>query len=500
MSEDIIYDQELPIAYLSNSQSAVYFSAAPSEAGTYQGRPAGKGTSVPVQKLQNILNVAYWGEDNRFPQNIEQQMAYCGVGKTALDWKARALYGNGIIPGRITDYEDEGKKEVFVPLKPDSAEGKTVYKLLNSPQLFRFYLEFLQDWTWFINCFPELIFSKDGKTITGLVHQESCDSRYQQMNNKGEIKQVFLSKLWGMSGDQYAKFDPKKRVKGLVEARTEPTEVDNEFVKSLYCIDMYNAIESTKLIANKVLNEKGLKGYKSAILPVNYPSPNKTYYQVPAWDGARLAGWVEIASKIPSLIKTMYNKAFRIKYHIQVPETYFERTYGKEKWTSLKAEEKTKCRRDLLKKMDEFLTGEENAFKSFLSIFDVDPHTKNEYGLIKIDVIEDKSNIDKELITGSAADLQIVAAIGIHPTLSGVGALASGAQRTGGSDQREAFLIYLSQLNLERKILLEPLNLIRDFNREVGGMTEWAEDITFRFRDTVLTTLDQGKGTQKVVS
>ena len=113
MSEEIIYDAELPVAYLSSSQSAVYFSAAPANAGTYQGRPAGKGTSVPVQKLQNILNVAYWGEDNRFPQNIEQQMAYCGVGKSALGWKANALYGNGIIPGRIVDYEDEGKNNVI---------------------------------------------------------------------------------------------------------------------------------------------------------------------------------------------------------------------------------------------------------------------------------------------------------------------------------------------------------------------------------------------------
>ncbi len=41
---------------------------------------------------------------------------------------------------------------------------------------------------------------------------------------------------------------------------------------------------------------------------------------------------------------------------------------------------------------------------------------------------------------------------------------------------------------------------MRDFNREVGGMDEWADDITFRFRDTVLTTLDQGKGTEKKLS
>ena len=35
--------------------------------------------------------------------------------------------------------------------------------------------------------------------------------------------------------------------------------------------------------------------------------------------------------------------------------------------------------------------------------------------------------------------------------------------------------------------------LVRDYN-------EWGDDIQFRHRDTVLTTLDKGKGTEKVVS
>jgi hypothetical protein len=498
MSDEIVF--EGPVAYMSESKSAVFFSAANTSAGTYPGKAGGKGTALPVVKLQNILNVAYWGEDNRFPQNIEQQMAYCGIGKSALDWKTRALYGNGIIPGRVVDLADEGKTEVFEPIKPGSKEGKIVNRTIDSSQMMRFFLEYLQDWCWFSNCFPEIIFSKDAKSITGFVHQESCDSRFQQMNKQAEIKKVYLSKLWGANGDQYAKFDPKKRVRGLVESRTEPTEIDNEFVKSLDCIDMYNALESTTDIAQNLRNRRGLGKFKSAILPVNYPSVNKTYYQVPYWDGARLSGWVEIASKVPSIIKTMYNNAFQIKYLIQIPETYFEKLYTKEKWNGLKGTEKTKIRKELLQKMDEFLRGTENAYKSFLNVFDWDPVTKSEYGLIKIEQIENKSTIEGDLLTGSAAELQILGAMQVHPTLFGAGAMASGAQRTGGSDQREAFLIYNSGLNLERKVLLEPLNLMRDFNREVGGMEEWAEDITFRFRDTVLTTLDKGKGTEKTVS
>lgn len=483
-----------PIAYLTKSSSAVYFSQANASAGTFK---SNTGTAMPVKTMQTKLNVAYWGEDNRFPQNIEQQMAYCGIGKSALDWKARALWGAGIIPGKVIDYEEGGKKEVFQPL--DKSKYKPVYSFLSSRSFFRWAIEYLQDWTWFGNCFPEMILSKDCKTITGFVHQESCDSRFVQMNQRGIIDSVLLSKLWGAAKDQYAKFDPKKKLPGLID-NNNLAEIDNVFVKKLDCIDMYNPVESLRSVGEKLSQNK--RELKSAILPVNYPSVNKTYYQVPYWDGARLGGWIEIASKIPSLLKTMYNKAFRIKYHIEVPETYFERKFGAEKWQGMTEEEQQKSRIKLLQDMDDFLSGDENAFKSFISFFDVDMHDKKESGRVKISVIEDKANLDKELITQSAADVEILIAMQVHPSLFSAGMTGSMYRSGGGSgsDIREAYLVYNALLNLERNVLLEPLYLVRDYNRIVGGISEWDEDIEFRIRDTILTTLDAGKGTTKVVS
>jgi hypothetical protein len=487
-------EMEMPIAYMSESKSAVMFTEDKTAAGTFN---TAKSTAVPVKDVQNALKVAPWGEDNRFPQNIEQAMAFYGVGKAGLKWKAHALWGNGIIPGKITDYEDEGKKEIFKPL--ERSKYKTIYNTLEQRSMFRFFLEYFMDWSWYENCFPEIILSKDGKTITALVQQESCDCRFQQMNDKGEIEKVFLSKLWGMAKDQYAKFDPEKRVKGIIENPKEISEVDNKFVKEIHCIDPYNAVNSLKNIAEKQKNRAAGK-QKSAILPVQYPSVNKTYYQVPAWDGARLGGWLEIASKIPAMLKKLFNNAFRIKYQIHVPENYFHKIYGKEAWMGMKSDERMTKRREFLKKIDEYLSGAENAYKTFLSVYDVDPHTGKEMGLVKIEVIEDKTNIDKELLTQSAADIQMLVAMGINPTLFGAGTIGTGQQRSGGSDLREAYLIYCAGLHLERNILLEPLYLIRDYNRIVGGVDIWEDDIVFRFRDTVLTTLDQGKGTEKKVS
>lgn len=480
-----------PVAFLEASGSAVFFSQANASAGTYS---SNKGTSVPVREVQTELKVAFWGEDNRFPQNIEQQMAYCGMGKNVLDWKAKALFGDGIVPGKIVDVieKTEGaetkKIEVFQQLP--RANAKEVYAFLEQRSMFRFWLEYLQDWTWFNNNFPEAILSKDGSKLTSFVHQESCDSRYRQMNDQGEIDTVYLSKLWGASKDQYAKFDPEKKIKGVLENLSPLTEVDNKFVKAFHCIDMYDQVESLRKIA-KLL--EGKKGLKSAILPVNYPSVNKTYYQVANWDGARLAGWVEIASKVPSLIKTLYNKAFRIKYHIEVPETYFEMKYGPETWQGMDDKAQRKARKDLLKEMNDYLTGEKNAFATFVSFFQINHTDKEEYGRIKITEIKDSFSLDKELITTSAANIEIMTAMGVHPTLIGSGTVGTGSQRTAGSDQREALLIYNSMLNLERRVAFEPLYVARDYNG-------WDPEIEFRVRSTQLLTLDQNSGTKKVVS
>jgi hypothetical protein len=476
-----------PVAFLEGSGSAVYFSSSASNAGYFTSNP--EGTALAVRTMQTNLKVAMWGEDNRFPQNIENQMAYCGIGKAGLDWKARALYGGGIVPGKIVGINSETNEEIFQPLDP--ASFKEVYNFIKSTSFNRFMLEYLIDWVWFGNCFPEIIFSNDCTKITNIVHQESCDARYQQMDENNEINFVFLSKLWGKAKDQFAKFDDKKRVKHIIENPENITEEELKYVVKLDCIDMYSPLKSAKKIADKL--KKNSKKLKSAILPVNYPSVNKTYYQVPAWDGARLAGWVEIACKIPSLLKSLYSKAFNIKYHIEIPDTYFPKKLGVETWEGMNEDARTEQKIKLLQEMNEFLSGNENAYKTFVSFFDIAPHDYTEYARIKITPIESKNNIDKELLTSSAAELQILIAMQVNPTIFGAGTVGTGSQRSGGSDIRESFLVHTAQLNLERQILLEPLYLVRDFNN-------WGEDITFKFRDTVLTTLDTGSGTKKVLS
>lgn len=475
------------VAFLEESGAAVWFSNTKYTAFNKSAAKTKeeKGTQTRIQELTSKLQVAYWGEDNKFPQSVSNQMDYCGVVAPALDFKAKALYGNGILWGKVVGYEKN--EEVFEIAQPGAYPDVEAFFKENNG-LYRFFMEFLQDWTTFNNCFPELVLSKDGKKIKKLIHQESCDARFKQMETDGKLKYVYLSKLWGDAQDQYVKFNKDAALKASIKSQKLPEMVDNEWVKQLRAIDIYNPFEDLK---EAVEREK----HRNVILPVNYPSVNKTYYQKAFWDGARIAGWWEIAAKIPAMLKALYAKAFNIKYHIEIPEKYWEKRFGIEKWIEFTPAEKEEHRRNLLGQMNTFLAGSDNAFKTFVSYFDIDQFKGEEVGRIKITVIENKSTLDKDLLASSAANSEILFSMQINPDLIGAG--APGGPYSGsagsGSNIREAYLVYCAQLHLERQIILEPLRLIQQYNG-------WDENLQFRFKDVVLTTLDKGKGTEKKVS
>ena len=82
----------------------------------------------------------------------------------------------------------------------------------------------------------------------------------------------------------------------------------------------------------------------------------------------------------------------------------------------------------------------------------------------------------------------------LNPNVLGAG-MPGGtyAGNQGGSNIREAFLVNIANAWLDRQNLLDPLETFTRFN---GA----DERIEWRFRNTILTTLDTGSGTQKTLS
>ena len=66
------------------------------------------------------------------------------------------------------------------------------------------------------------------------------------------------------------------------------------------------------------------------------------------------------------------------------------------------------------------------------------------------------------------------------------------AGNQGGSNIREAFLVNIANAWIDRQNILDPINMML----RVNGI----KDVELRFRNTILTTLDTGAGTQKTLS
>lgn len=470
------------IALAGHNSVAISFS---SNAHTSIAQP--KSTITIPPELKTDMKVAFWGGDNMYPQHVTDALSTCGVARSALDFKARALFGNGIVYGKITGVDDKGN-DIFTPAQPGEYPMIDNWFAENN-HFYRFYLEFNQDWVQFGNCFPELVLSQDGKRIAKIVHQESSDCRYEQMSDKGYSERVFLSKYWADFTKQYVKAHSDDELQANpINKKQLPKDVpDNDVVKWVYALDMYDALGSlTELRTAK-------PDIKSFILPVNYPSTGKTYYQSPVWDAVRLSGWMELASKVPEMLKALYANAFNLKYHIQIPDSYFSKNI--KDWQTLDAAEQLRHKTELVDNLERFLAGAKNSYKSLITFFEVNPLDGKDNGLVKITEINNKSTVDKELVLSSAVNQEILFALQINPNLIGAG--APGGAYTGGagsgSDIREAFLVYCALLHLERQIILEPIKLAHQYNG-------FPAEVVYRFKDIKLTTLDSNSGTEKVIS
>ena len=178
-----------------------------------------------------------------------------------------------------------------------------------------------------------------------------------------------------------------------------------------------------------------------------------------------------------------------IRYHIEVPADYWPRVYG-ELWTKADQSGKMALRDSFLLDLTNSLTGVENANKGILTDKWKD-NQGNDVGIV-INILDDKTKDGKFNEDYSDGLANLLYALGTDPSLFGF--QSKDMQRSGGSDKREAFWIFLSKSKPYRDRVLEPLMFAAEYN----GWRKRYPNLHFKLRDTLLTTLDTGKSTVDV--
>lgn len=410
--------------------------------------PPKRYTSSPI-KEEGSSKMALWGDDNDFPQKVIEDVRKDPEIGTLLDKQARLLYSGGLVYGRIEILE--GGKEVLKAASPE--ERKMIDDWLRKSNINRYVYEAARDLYWFYNVYPELVLSLDRTKIAQLCVQPAEICRWEKMDKTGVVKTCFIN----------ANF---------------PDETEtSERTKKVPVLDPYYDPASTLRTISS--------GY-NFIYPLSIPTPGSSYYQLADWNSIRESGWLAVSQAIPKFKAKLLDNQLSIKYHVEISNQYWPLKYPD--YDKKSPAEKRQIMDAELKKFNDILSGVEKAGNSIVTAMMTDKTLGKEYSLWKINVIDDKVKDGKYLEDGKDASLYKMSSIGLHPAL--IGTMPNNGMGGAGSNIREAYNLHMLSVRAHQDILLEPLDVVKNYNG-------WPEDIVFRFRNSFMNTLDAGNETSQ---
>ncbi|MDO7851555.1 hypothetical protein [Hymenobacter convexus] len=211
-------------------------------------------------------------------------------------------------------------------------------------------------------------------------------------------------------------------------------------------------------------------------------TPGQKYYDMPPYWGTRK--WTEVSNKIPRFHSAGLDNGYNLKYHIKIPQGYFDQ-FGD-------AEKQKAAERELMGSMNEMLAGVENADKAFVSKFAVDAMGKALPGW-EIVPIENKMSDKAYDSVNTQANIAHTSGHGIDPSLAGID--TGGKFGGSGSEKRISYQLHIAlRTPTKRKILLQTLKAAH----KIMGFNPAHQ---FGFEDVDLTTLAENPtGQQKVAN
>ena len=419
--------------------------------------PAGA-TPTQVKQPQHLVGrngIMPWGENNDFPQLITSLYSQDPIIPRTLGNQAAMLTARGVMP--VLQTLDEEGKEKNVPVNDPE-----IWAFLRSPGFRQYLKQGSLDLLWFFNLFPELILSKDRSRIVQMGCPQASYCRYSAVNAVGRCESVYVSGDWPRAS------------------------IDDALTQRVSTLDPMNW--------DRISWVRNHPDYKF-IYPLSFPTPGKSFYSLAFHDAIRTSGWLEVHLAIPMLKKFLMQNQMSIKYHFKVDAAFWSALKGPKVWNDASPEQRNEWKKEWLISVEKNLTDVTKTGNSILTELNWDAQKGTYRDMIQVVPVTDAMKDGKYITDSMEAAAKIFYALGQDPTLPGF-ASEHMQSSSGGSNKREAFLIALALMNPYRDLKLEPLDFIAQYN----GWSDRYENLTFVFRDTILTTLDTGAGTKKVVS
>lgn len=386
-----------------------------------------------------------WYDDNAFPEKAIELISDSPVLKRAIIINAKITAGQGIVPARISEYSLDGKDKLEI------VNEHEINKLLNRYMIRKYIAKAGYDLFALGNGFVKLIPNANSNKILRIVPINARHCRLEVPKN-GKVENVHVLGDW--------------------------EEADSNKLKTYPLLDEDYPLGHLQEIA-------GTGKLKApVVMQLKSDFTANDFYPMPEWYTAKQ--WIEIASKVAKALDAGMDNMLNIFIHVKIPYSYWDKKYPLDEFDGKLKERKEKIQSDL-EQIEEKLTSAENAKKTLMTMFGDSDANEDKW---ELEVIERKFN-QEDFVKSTAADTQAAIGAGVMPDLLG---LMHGNSK-GGSMQRELLLIQYALSWLDRQKLADPLELMLQFN-----MGESYSDVQIMFRNTFLTILESGSGTDSNIS
>jgi len=398
-----------------------------------------------------------WGADNMLPQAVMEKIGKSEVVAQNLDHNIKLAYGQGPKP-MMRRYE--GDKVILT-----ECQDERVLSFWEDNDIPGYFLEQCIDMNAFYNVFPEIILTKDMSEVFSIRHKEATFSRWAVADRvTGAIIKHGYSTKWG---------------NGANESNTTLSNV----------LDRYNPYGD---ITNRVKNRSVKIGEARFIIPINFPTAGRVYYQEPPFWSIFKSGSYDYSMMLWEFKKLLIKQGIAIRYIIYISDKYWDQLFKDEK-VDINNPDAVKKRKELEKqKFRDFLASEKNAGKGIMALKKVIPSGASaiEEKYITIEEVPSSVKGGEFLQDNSEVSNYISYAMGVFSSI----VATQPGKNTGslsGSDVREKYMIKAAMMAPVRDRLFKPLYFIKKYNK-------WPKELVFTVPDYEFTTLDTNKSGKQV--